>query len=188
MSRAALEQALRLAGGLSAQELEQLGTKIAALRALLGPAAISHPLGAAGPAVSGAFPELLYGALTRALARGTSAWQPPYGPFLRTRTGRLWPPAAAVAWAAHLGWFPTATRQQTAVVCHIYAACLLSYVGGVPRWPQIISAVGNLPEVVDRSFPGYARSGLLSLLLKPRHQLPVDELGAAFDRAAGRVV
>lgn len=178
MSRAALDQALRLASGLSAQELEQLGMKIAALRALSGPAVSATP-GAAGPAVSGAFPELLYGALTRALARGTSAWQPPYAPFLRTRTGRLWPPAAAVAEAAHLGWFPTATRQQTAVVCHIYAACLLSYVGGVPRWPQIIAAVGNLPEVIDRSFPGYARSGLLSLLLsKPRRQVDINEISS----------
>ena len=165
MSRAALDQALRAAGSLSAQELEQLGAKIAALRALSGPAAPAPPVGAAGPA---AFAETLYSAMAEVLLLSTGTQIIPYQNFLRTRHGRAFPSAAAAASATHLAWFPKATRQETVLLCRTYAGCLMSYVGQRAHWPFLIAAMSSLPDVVDQSFPGYARSGLLPLLIQAR--------------------
>lgn len=173
MSRAAFEGAVRLLGSLSLSELEQLGVRIAALRALSGPVP-APPLVGTGSAATpdAAFPELLYHAASRVLGHELGTRQPPYGTFLlRRRSAGAFARAATTAGAAHAAWFPSATRVETASLSALYASCALLHLHSrrLPvNWTTIATALGNLEEVFDECFPGYARSGLLSLVLTAR--------------------
>lgn len=160
---AAFDATTLLLGKLSATELEQVGSRVAALRALSGPAS-SHPPEEAGRGADNSFPQLLYAALAEALQHETDVRQPTYFTFLRTNSGKLFVKAAASAETAHAGWFPKATRVETASLCRVYARCIVTRLERL-QWPSVASAVASLPEQVSASFPGYARSGLLSMLL-----------------------
>lgn len=158
----AFDQTVQLLGKLSAAELEQVGARVAALRALSGPAALIPPR-VAGHAAEDRFPFLLYAALAEAMKHELGAQQAPYGAFLRTNSGRLFTKGAAAAAEAHAGWFPKATAAETAALCRVYARCIVAQLPHL-QWPSVAAALGSLPVHVSASFPGYVRSGLLSML------------------------
>lgn len=162
----------RLVENLDQAELAQLGSKVAALRAL-GPAAVAlphkAPSSAAGPAaLDSAFPDLLYEALRSALERENGVGQLDIHLFRATRGGRSYERAAAKAGQAHRSWFPKATRAETAGLCRVYAFSLISFLRARHKplhWSVLCTELGELPEVLEHAFPGYARSGALSMLL-----------------------
>lgn len=160
-----MEQAVSLLGSLSPAELEQLSAKVAALRALSGPAPISPRVGAG----LAAFGDLLYAALAEALEAEQGVAQPPYASFLRTKSGPPFLRGLGAAERAHAQWFPKASTTETAAVCRIYARCLLEYVKAraLPaNWRTVSSKLTDLPAALDCAFPGYARNGTLSVLLR----------------------
>lgn len=158
----AYERAVRLLGELSVAELEQVGARVAALRALTGPA--SNPPVEAGRAADLSFAPLFYAALAAALEHETGSRQPSYFVFLKTNAGRRFLKAVAAAEAVHLGWFPKSSRVETASLCHVYARAVVPSLQPL-NWVRIVSAIEDLPEHISGSFPGYARSGLISMLL-----------------------
>lgn len=174
MSVRSLEQATSLLGDLSGTELEQLSAKVAALRALGSQAAAPSTRpghGGAAVAVSSedaAFLGLLFRALGEALQHDTGASCPAFHAFAPTRAGKAFTKAAEGAAKLHASWFPKATRMQTMLLCRVYARAVLNFLAAQQRplgWLSIAAVVGNLSQAVDASFPGYAKAGLLSMLL-----------------------
>lgn len=168
---AAFERTVVLLGEMSPAELEQLGARVAALRAISGPVSASplprSPEAGTGPAADAAFTPLLYEACASALQNESGVRQPALATFLRTKAGARFVRASESARQAHDGWFPTATRVETARLTRIYACCLLHHLqalGHPLHWSNVCSGLSNLPAAVDRAFPGYCRSGLLSLV------------------------
>lgn len=172
MSATALDQAKSLLGSLSRGELEQLRDHVAAMISFSGPASESsspHVASGAGPAASDrAFPALLYGALGAALFEETGEMAAPFGVFLQRRQGKAYDALAGHILAVHAGWFPKATRSQSAALCRIYARCVLGQIkeAGKPLdWRHICYALEGFTACMNGCFPGYARRGAMSVLL-----------------------
>ena len=159
-------------------ELAQLSAKVTALRALSGPAVAVPPSAlpsrlsqkAAGPAATdSAFSGLLYAALRAALERETGVGQLDLPLFRTTQAGRSFERAAAKAGHAHSSWFPKATRLDTAGLCRVYAFSLIAHLQAKHKplhWSVLCAGLAELPEVIGSAFPGYARSGAMSMLLR----------------------
>lgn len=168
MTKAVLEQAVGLLPNLSPAELEQLGTKVAALRAFSGPVSSSPPqVRGAGPAA--AFTDLLFKAVADRLSETTGAAPPPvYAIFVRSKAGSFFVKGAEAACAAHGRWFSKATRVETAALVRIYTHCLFKQLdaSGKPMtWVVIGAMLRDLPSIMDAAFPGYYRNGMMSIVL-----------------------
>lgn len=170
MSRQAFERACGLLPDLDSAELEQLGARIAALRTFFTSPARRPPLGRAGLAVSpdAAFEVLLYEACSHALMSEIGEAPEPWGLFLlRRRTSDAFRKSAARAAQQHAQWFPKATRVETAALVRLYVVCSINRLRaiGLPvNWATFSSMLGRLAEIIGEAFPGYARSGLLSMI------------------------
>lgn len=161
-----MEEVVSRLGSLSSAELEQLSAKVAALRALSGPAP-STPRDGAGIAVEAAFGELLYSALSEALSAEQGVTQQPYAVFLRTKAGAPFLRGIEAAQRAHTQWFPNASRSETAALSRIYARSVLEYIKAhslAANWRTVSFKLQDLPDALDCAFPGYVRSGLVAMI------------------------
>lgn len=169
MSAESLRQAVALLGSLDAAELEQLGGHVAAMRSVSGPVPAS-PRAGTGPAASdNAFPALLYAALCAELQAETGAAAAPYGVFLQRQAGKAYTAHVGAVQAIHAGWFPKATRSESAALCRIYARCVLGQLKehhSRLEWGSICSSLARFAGVMGDCFPGYAKQGLMSILLR----------------------
>lgn len=172
MTRVAYDRVRAVLGELSAEELQGVAERIAALQHLTSARNIPLVRGggsARGQADAATFAELLYDALAEGVQCETGVAQPRYGAFLRSRYGKAYTTGAAVAYSGHCTWFPHATRADTVRATRIYARVLLARIaqrGKTTLWQYLARALGELDVLVAGVFPGYAREGLMSMLLR----------------------
>lgn len=130
------------------------------------------------------FAEMLYSAISDILMERTQIRCMPFRVFMAQQaSSKRYREMIAVANAANDKWFPKQSKAERASMIRLYAECIIKHL--VSRhlpltWHSTIpNAVGNLPAIIDRAFPGYAASGMLgqvqALRTKTRQNRPQAE-------------
>lgn len=116
-----------------------------------------------------AFARELYEALSAQVLRKVQVKLAPWSIFMtRRKRTKLYMDAAASAKSMHDTWFPKLNRAERKSMLGLYAELCYDHAvtgrmaeSSMPLSVKLALSVTDLPQVLDRAFPGYAASGLL---------------------------